>query len=215
MTLCMATSTPNPLPLVCVITHYLEPKKILEIGPGFGKYGHVFREYGDVNKNLYGENACKKEHFAVKIDAVEVFPQYLTPMHDFLYDKIIVGDALEVVPKIPPNSYDMVFMGDVIEHIEKPAAQSLVARLLEIAKHTLIVTPRSFFSQDALHGNDKEHHVSHWTWKDFGPTLVDCQGAGPSMIYLLSKQDSGRIPGFGNSLPQRLKRLGKFLLYEW
>ena len=44
----MPSSRPNTIPTVIHIVKQLRPSSILDVGVGFGKWGHLFREYTDI-----------------------------------------------------------------------------------------------------------------------------------------------------------------------
>ncbi len=46
----MPSSRPNTIPTVIHLVRQLKPKSILDVGVGFGKWGHLFREYTDINE---------------------------------------------------------------------------------------------------------------------------------------------------------------------
>jgi hypothetical protein len=94
--------------------------------------------------------------------------------------------------------YDVVPMADVIEHLDKQQAFSIVQHFLGRGSVLVISTPRTFFNQEFF-GSPDEHHLSHWTVKDFRALRsCDYQNAGPGRIFLLS---SGLIDirGFGSA----------------
>ena len=46
----MPSSRPNTIPTVIHLVKQFQPKSILDVGIGFGKWGHLFREYTDINE---------------------------------------------------------------------------------------------------------------------------------------------------------------------
>ena len=110
---------------ISAILGYLEskqPKSILDIGVGMGQYGFLARTNLE-HFNLYeviNDTARRRDkaEWDIIIDGVEAYPGYLTPVHDYSYNKIYVGDALEVIPNLSTN-YDMVLAIDILEHFEK------------------------------------------------------------------------------------------------
>src|ERR1051325_4584169 len=115
----MPSSRPNTIPIVIHLVRQLQPKSILDIGVGFGKWGHLFREYTDINEAEKEPGRYQRRNWRVRIDGIEGHAVYLTPMHRYLYNNIYVGDAPVLIKKLP--RYDLIFMGDVIEHLPKPA----------------------------------------------------------------------------------------------
>jgi hypothetical protein len=129
----------------------LNPASILDIGAGFGKYGVLFREY------------CPKHPMMVGVEAWE--PYVVDHRLRGIYDVLMIRDVLEM-SESDLNWTEAVFMGDVIEHLDKDAAVDLLAR---IHKPIVINTPEHFF-----HNGDNlpwtETHRSHWTLDDFRAT---------------------------------------------
>ena len=90
----------------------LKPISILDIGVGMGQYGFLLRTNLE-NLNLFeihGEiaNQRNKNEWKIRIDGIEGYPGYLTPVHDYSYNKIFIGDALSLLTSISNESYDFV-----------------------------------------------------------------------------------------------------------
>lgn len=128
------------------------PQYILDVGCGYGKYGVLLREYLDPTPQIHG---------------IELWEPYVEP-HRLrgIYDHLRVGDAL-LLPQPVLDNFDMVMMGDVIEHMPKEDALAFLGR---VKGSQVIVTPVVYFQA----GNDSlpptECHVSHWTRQDFEDT---------------------------------------------
>ncbi len=108
-----------------------EPKRIIDIGAGYGKYGVLTRLY--LESNCYKKNKCE-----LTIDAIEPYDQYLTNTKHY-YNDIFNFNAIDIQDTIV--GYDMVFFFDVIEHIEKKKALSFLKHLIANNKYILISTP--------------------------------------------------------------------------
>jgi 2-polyprenyl-3-methyl-5-hydroxy-6-metoxy-1,4-benzoquinol methylase len=127
------------------------PKRVLDIGCGYGKYGVLLREYLDG---------------LPRVDGVEAWQPYVKPHRLVgIYDDLYVTDALTLT-EVFLDAYDLVNMADVIEHMEKQAGIDFLARC---RGHVLLNTPVAFF-----HNGEglppTEDHVSHWTYDDFHAT---------------------------------------------
>ena len=127
------------------------PKTILDVGCGYGKYGVLLREYLEGNP---------------LVDGVEAWPEYienhnLRGIYNHVYSDDVVNLDNETL-----SLYDLVMMGDVIEHIEKEAALDLLSR---IPGYVIIATPFDHFHTDEGLP-PTEAHVSHWTKDDFENT---------------------------------------------
>jgi len=137
----------------------VNPASVLDIGVGYGKWGFLAREYTDINAHRY-----TPETWQVCIEGIEAFPDYATPMYSYIYNTIHYGDALTLLPTL--GSYDLVIIGDVIEHFSKEDGQRLLSLLRERTKYILLSSPTVFFEQE-LFDNPFEMHKSLWTVKDF------------------------------------------------
>ncbi len=162
----MPSSRPNTIPTVIHLIRQLKPKSILDVGVGFGKWGHLFREYTDINEAERDPRRYERKNWQVRIDGIEGNASYLTEMHRYLYNEIYVGDARTLLRTLP--QYDAVFMGDVIEHLEKSAGRALLGDAVEKARRAVIVsTPKFETGQPDLCDNELERHRSLWAAKDF------------------------------------------------
>ena len=162
----MPSSRPNIVPVVIHLLRQIRPQSILDVGVGFGKWGHLFREYTDINEAEREPARYRRENWQVRIDGIEGHAAYLTEMHRFLYNEIHVGDAAALLPKLP--RYDLVFLGDIIEHFEKSRGVQLLRDALDHANKAVIVsTPKFETEQGDLCANELERHRSLWSARDF------------------------------------------------
>jgi len=162
----MPSSRPNTIPTVLHLVHQLKPRSILDVGVGFGKWGHLFREYTDILEAEHDPARYQRENWQVRIDGIEGFPQYLTGMHRYLYNEIHIGDARVLIRGLPV--YDLVFMGDVLEHMDKADGQRFLQDAFARAhKAVVITTPKYETDQADLCGNELERHRSLWSAREF------------------------------------------------
>lgn len=152
---------------------YLEvdPKTILDVGVGFGKWGFLCREYLDVEKR---RNIQKKD-WKVKIHAIEGYREYIGPVHHYIYDIIFLDKAEKVMGYLAntekrdqriPDCYDLILVMDMIEHLEKEDAIQFLKDCFSVGKNVIISTPLGFRKQDGISGNVLEIHRSGWTPSD-------------------------------------------------
>lgn len=128
------------------------PRTILDVGCGFGKYGVLLKEYLDPTPEI--------------VDGVEAWEPYVIN-HNLkgIYNHLYLDDVTNLDKKTL-DKYDLVNMGDVIEHIEKEKALDLLTR---ISGWVIIATPFDHFHTDEGLP-PTEAHVSHWTKEDFRNT---------------------------------------------
>jgi len=138
---------------------------------GFGKFGFLAWEYLE----LWGEEE-RYHDWKVRIDGIEVFEQYLTPVHEFIYDNIYLGDAAELLPGMADAVYDLLVMSDVLEHFTREQGEGVLRQCRRVSRNVLVSVPRNVAAQGAAFGNEHERHLSSWKEEDF-------QGEKPSFIY--------------------------------
>jgi hypothetical protein len=123
----------------------LRPRRILDVGPGSGTYGRLIRERLAVEQ----------------LDAVEIWAPYIEEyqLRD-VYDNVFVCDAR----LWQDFAYDLVILGDVLEHLSFDDAVSLWRRISAGAEAALLSLPVVPYPQDAYEGNPYETHlVPDWT----------------------------------------------------
>src|SRR5881394_2920708 len=180
----MPTSLLNIAPVI--VAHVWEvareldrPIRILDVGPGFGRYGLLCRELVD---------GVERGARISRLDAIEAEPRYVArfPWLDAIYDEVFLGDVTDADFDDLFVPYDLVLMLDVIEHIDRAKALALLDR---IPGRVLISTPRDYFDNpEADAGWPTERHRSHFpTAESFGDAnarverveaeLLDAMGA--------------------------------------
>ncbi|HKS36975.1 MAG TPA: class I SAM-dependent methyltransferase [Verrucomicrobiae bacterium] len=199
----MPSSRPNTIPTVIHLVRQLKPKSILDVGIGFGKWGHLFREYTDINEAEREPDRYQRANWKVRIDGIEGNASYVTGMHRYLYNNIYIGNAGDWLKKLP--HYDLVFLGDVIEHLEKPAGHSLLREATQKARKAVVITTPKFETGQAdLCDNELERHRSLWTGRDFR----EFEGAivktiDSSILLAVLLKPGVAIPVFGPPKPTK------------
>jgi len=208
----MASSFINQVPTVIHLIQKLQPRYVLDIGKGFGKYGFLVHEYAGIdNTKKIDHKKSLKDQSATLIDAVEADMDLMLPHLNQLYNQVFFGDILKIYKDL--NTYDLVLMIDIIEHINKVEALQLLKYLLDRGSKIIIATPIKFFQQE-LYESNFEQHVSHWTKKDFAKLgRVNVQYFDAGAIYFLSNEKI-YIRGFGNSLIKKLRRIARAIKNE-
>lgn len=134
-------------PAILAMAAEVKPRRILDVGPGNGKYGLLVREY-----------LPRVDRLA----AVEAETRYLDafPWLGEIYDEILGVDVV-IVPAAFFADFDLVLMLDVLEHLDHDAGAELLAR---IPGRVIVSTPRDFFQNpEAEQGWQTERHRSVWT----------------------------------------------------
>ena len=119
----------------------LRPKTVLDVGAGQGVYLDLIRQ---------GIGA------GVIVNAVEVWQPYIDQFDlENRYDKLFAMDVREMTN----FEYDLVILGDVLEHMSEKEAVELWDRISLQAKNAIISIPIIHYHQEAINGNPYEVHV--------------------------------------------------------
>ncbi len=119
----------------------LRPTTVLDVGAGQGVYLDLIRQ---------GLGA------GVIVNAVEVWQPYIDQFDlENRYDKLFAMD----VRSMKNFEYDLVILGDVLEHMSEKDAVELWDRIALQAKYAIISIPIIHYHQDAINGNPYEVHV--------------------------------------------------------
>ena len=191
----MPLSRPNSLSRIMDIVWNANPTSILDVGVGFGGNGVLFRQYTDIRFGRY-------KKWRTKIDGIEIFKKYKNPIWKYIYNKVIIGDAWMEIIKLP--NYDIIFLGDVLEHLEKSTALSLLDTCIKKAnKFIIISTPATFRDTSIgviLHNNPYEKHRCFLEDKDFPDgSLIEQYGA-QKLIIISKERRELRKQSYGNLL---------------
>ncbi len=163
----MGTSNWQNISYCVELIRRINPKTILDVGVGFGRWGILCREFLEV----WGGKVHQKD-WTLQIDGIEVFPGNIQDYHKYFYSKIIVADAYKYISEKDVH-YDLMIFGDVLEHFEKTMAIKLLEIALNKSKFVLLNIPiGKYWKQNELYGNKHEEHLSFWSMselKKIGP----------------------------------------------
>ena len=165
----MPSSRWDNIPDIINIIREVKPQSILDVGCGFGKWGLLAREYTDVWNGNYHPSEWK-----VRIDAIEIFPDYIQDWHRAIYNEIIVGDISNL-----ELGYDLILAIDVIEHLRDAKADLTILRLKHYSKTLVLSIPLGSRPQGKVFNNKYEAHRSTWTLdkiKQYNPTRLKTHG---------------------------------------
>ena len=161
----MPTDKPYHFSDVASILATIKPNSFLDVGCGFGRWGFLAREVCDVCAGRY-----RREDWKVRIDAVEAFEDYIQSWHREIYDNIYTVTIQEHVME----PYDVIFAGDVLEHLDASDIQPVLSKLLAYAdKALLVAVPLGISPQGELYGNPYERHKTTWTTERLGSFKPD------------------------------------------
>jgi cyclopropane fatty-acyl-phospholipid synthase-like methyltransferase len=150
------------------------PQTILDVGAGAGKYGHLIRAI----------------YIDAKIDAVEIWEPYIKKYKlKSLYNKVYQIDIRE----FSNFNYDIVILGDVLEHMAKEDAVKVMEMVKSQAKMAIISIPVCHCPQGHVHGNPYEEHVKDdWTYDEVYETfsnILDSMQFEETATYFLDYRD--------------------------
>ena len=187
----MPTSPYTHIPTIVQFLITAHPRSLLDVGLGNGKIGFIARDYLDVMRGERGK--FKRKDWKTKIDGIEVFPEYIQDHQRAIYDEIFIGNAFDVVDTL--GNYDMIVLGDVLEHFEKNQAYRFLDKCIAHSnRHLIVCIPLGEkWTQEAIYGNPYERHLSFWSFEEFEPFISNHKifhyPPGPYGAFLIKKQD--------------------------
>lgn len=122
-------------------------RSVIDIGAGEGKWGKLLK--GKVNL----------------IDGIEVWKPYINrfKLHS-LYDTLYEIDLRDFKPD---KKYNVVILGDVLEHLKREEALSVLTNLKTQVEIIFLTIPVTVCIQDGnAIGNPYETHHYHWSDKE-------------------------------------------------
>lgn len=153
----MPSSSLFTIPAVMKAVSEVKPRSIIDIGTGFGKYGFLIREYFDLRPGpIPGYDA-----WAIRMDGIEIFEDYITPVHHYIYNEMYLGEAVEVLKDLD-RTYDLALVAGTLEHYKKSEGRGFLDRVKEKARNIIISTPYIYYEQAGSYGNRYEEHFAGW-----------------------------------------------------
>jgi SAM-dependent methyltransferase len=134
-----------------LLSHIDPEDKILDVGAGAGIWADLLASRGH----------------AGQVDAVEIFEPYVARFGlEAKYNHVFLGDFRNL--PIRPESYDVLILGDVLEHFEMDDAMVVwekARRIVGPSGKILLSTPIIDFPQGEEEGNIHEAHLSSFDMK--------------------------------------------------
>ena len=136
--------------VVAQLISRVAPRRALDVGTGAGKYGH-----------LLARHAPDCQRTGIEVEASYVQPFGLAER----YDPLVVECVTQWWRRTPGENFDLVVIGDCIEHLPKSAALDLLNALVYRCAWLVLLAPE-FIVQPATGGVPSQAHVSVWSERD-------------------------------------------------
>ena len=133
------------------IIRLLKPETLLDLGAGAGKYGEL----------------AKKINQSIKLTAVEIEKDYIKNFKlPSIYDEVWNISATDLInPKYYDSNFDVIMIGDIIEHLKKSDGIDLLNFLIYRCRWIILEFPNRYL-QNSVDGYHSEAHISVWTKDD-------------------------------------------------
>lgn len=178
----MPSSDPRVLEGTCREIIIANPKTVLDIGVGFGKWGMLAREYTDIWNYRFYQN-----EWETHITGIEIHEPYRNPTWQ-LYNEVVIGDADSLLDLFAKEGrhFQLTLMIDVLEHFEKEKGLVILKKVMAISDQFLVSYANS--EQKDVRDNKYEDHVSTWEDGDFRAYKRKPISGGKGWgVYLLSR----------------------------
>jgi SAM-dependent methyltransferase len=165
---------------------------ILDVGIGYGFWGWVVKAWKAGKCQLTGVEI--NDHYISRQDKLNI------------YDEIVPMDIRTGLTIFEDNSFDLIMMSHVIEHIEKNTAFKVIEQLKRICRGRLIILcpEGNAIVYKGRKGNKFEHdyHLSMWRASDF-------EKLGFNIKQLRFSHSAGRMVSWFERIWFWLKRLDR------
>lgn len=134
------------------IIQLLKPETLLDLGAGAGKYGELVRKINPF----------------IKLTAVEIEKDYIKQFNLYsIYDEVWNISATDLInPKYYDSTFDVIMIGDIIEHLKKSDGIDLLNFLIYRCRWIILEFPYRYL-QNSVDGYHSEAHISVWAKDDF------------------------------------------------
>lgn len=155
----------------------IEINSVLDVGCGVGTYLQLFKE----DRKILSNSAWT---------GVEVWTPYIEKYK--LKDRynLLINCDVRLLDYNNLGTFDLCFLGDVLEHMSKEESLDVVTKILKISKYVIISIPIVHYPQAEVENNPYEIHVKDdWSdseVKDTFPYIIDHRIDNDIGVYLLS-----------------------------
>lgn len=155
----MPVSEIGNIPSIMFQVRHIQPKSIVDLGCGFGKYGVLCREVLDA---VHGR--ISRFDWQHNIFGVEAWGKYANPCWE-AYDSVSVMDFVPAYKTF--HDYELILAVDVMEHLPKEQAIEIIDSLVANNRYVIVSVPIGECPQGAVFGNPYEEHKAAWYPEDF------------------------------------------------
>ncbi len=160
-----------------VLANFHPGANILDVGPGRGKFSLLLPDY---NRQM---------------DCVEIFEPFIEKYNlRALYRNVILGNIMEFAFR--PDEYELIILGDVLEHLAPDEAGMLIERIRQSGAAALVSVP-FMHKQGIIEDNPYEIHKQ----PDLSPERM--KTLYPDLEVLIKDEKSGIYVSRKHKSPQR------------
>lgn len=156
----MPSSTYEHIPFMIKEILTTNPRTILDIGIGYGKWAFMCREYLESWRDRVFPS-----QWNVKIEGIEIFENYVNDLswNKILYDHIYIGEASKIIQNL--SNYDLIIAGDVIEHLPLEKGIILMDECFKRTNSFIASIPigKNWLNNVVVAKNINEKHQAVWT----------------------------------------------------
>ncbi|MFO0839102.1 MAG: glycosyltransferase [Phycisphaerae bacterium] len=174
----------------------IDPRSVLDIGTGFGRWGFLVRDFLEI---WNGRN--HRDRWQVRLIGVEAFEHNVREHHALLYNEVYRGPAERFLAE-RADSFELVILGDVLEHFDKRDGEATLAECMQRGHYVLLVLPLGDdWPQGDSYGNPFERHLASWTRDEIlrCAPLIACEycdeSGRPFLAAVLSEDDPKHLWG--------------------
>lgn len=178
-------SFPENIPLILRAVKETQAKKILDCGPGYGKYGLLVREQYLSAKAELGELIPTDDMRLIGCELTEYFVK--RPSLAAIYDDVWPTDFMKI-PDHDLMGIELVMMIDIVEHHDKEPVLDFIRRAAAAGAQILVSTPRRTVMYEQHFYGDPHHHKTQWLPGDFNEFEMRDYSNDQSWIVMLEKR---------------------------
>jgi len=182
----MPLSKYDAIPIVMDVFIKEKPRVVLDVGIGMGAWGVLLRGLLDWADERYLKEVYQ-DSWTI-IDGIEIFEGYHSPIWDYAYSKIMIGDVVDLIGDIKQSYYTIILMADVMEHLEENDKKYVISEACsKTGRYVIVVAPNRLTVNDSYRDiNPHEKHLSIVELSDF-PEGTKMRKAREQNIFIFRK----------------------------